>query len=152
MKKNKMLSEIQDKILYPLLGYYVNNVITSIFYHEDILFFKDSYGQIGKIIKDHNSDLKIIINEEIIDIIEHEIFDIILNINEENNIEKYINKLNLLLNNSKLKYKSKILITKIINILRNIIIFSNLIPLKSSIIYPYYIFNNKKIKIIISLN
>ena len=147
-----MLSKIQNRALYPVLEHYTGSKIISISSEYGILLFKNSWGQTGKVIEDSEGNWEIIIGDEIVDIIEQDIFNVLIKSNEKNTIEDYLYQLNSLINKPKLKYRSKLLIAEIIRFLEDYILTSDFIPKKPLIIGPFTIFNYKGNRMVNCLN
>jgi len=147
-----MLSKTQNQALYPVLQHYTGSQIISISSENGILLFKNSWGQTGKVIENSDGDWQVIIENEIVDIIEQDVFNILIKPNKKNTLEDYLYQLNSLMNQSKLKYRSKLLIAEIIKFLEDYILTSDFLPKKFLIISPFIIFNYKGNKIINCLN
>ena len=148
-----MLTNSQSQALYPVLQHYTGVKIVSITCNEDDrLIFNTSWGESGLLIENNEGDWEIIIGKELVDRIEKDVFDALVKPSVKSNIEEYIQILDHLAKDTKVSYRSKVLVSQILGILEEFILNSNFVPKKEIKFGPFWIFSYKGNKFINSLN
>ena len=147
-----MLTPSQSQALYPVLQHYTGTKIVSISDRGEELIFSNSWGQSGLLIENTKGDWEIIIGQELVDRIEKDVFEALVKPTVKSNIEEYIKILDHLTTDSKVSYRSKVLVSQILGILEEFILNSDFLPKKEIKLGPFWIFNYKGNKFINSLN
>ena len=112
-----MLTPSQSQALYPVLQHYTGTKIVSISDRGEELIFSNSWGQSGLLIENNKGDWEIIIGQELVDRIEKDVFEALVKPTVKSNIEEYIKILDHLTTDSKVSYRSKVLVSQILGIL-----------------------------------
>jgi hypothetical protein len=147
-----MLTPSQSQALYPVLQHYTGTKIVSISDRGEELIFSNSWGQSGLLIENNKGDWEIIIGQELVDRIEKDVFEALVKPTVKSNIEEYIKILDHLTTDSKVSYRSKVLVSQILGILEEFILNSDFLPKKEIKLGSFWIFNYKGNKFINSLN
>jgi hypothetical protein len=148
------MSPIQNKSLYPILEHYTGSVITSVdaTVHGNFMF-NTKEGNTGFLIKDIlGKNWLIQIDGESVDSIEKEVFDTLVNPDSKSTLEDYLDKLHILVLSDDVKYRSKVLVSKMSSILEEYILNSDFVPSKEIRIGTFSIFGFKNKRFTYCLN
>lgn len=148
-----MCNFVQNQALYSVLQHYIGEKIISVLVHEDGGLIFDTFSEKkGVINQDLNGNWNVIIGNKIVDIIEKDVFNLLVKPNKKNSLENYIHTLNSLILNKKISKRSKLLIYNIILFLENYIMNSEFLPKNNLRIGLFGIFNYNGKKFIYCLN
>lgn len=145
------LTPLQNQALYPVLQHYTGSVIMDIFLQNDVIFFNTLLGNKGEIFENNNGDWSISIEGEIIEVVEKDVFQILINPSNNQILEDYWEKLNEL-SSLQLRWRSKTLLNGIISVLREYIMNSDFNPLRPIRVDEFVVYDLKGNKTIICLN
>lgn len=148
------MTPIQNKSLYPILEHYTGSVITSVdaIVHGNFAFSTKD-GNNGFLIKDIlGKNWLIQIDGESVDSIEKEVFDTLVNPDSKSTLEDYLDKLHVLALSDNVKYRSKVLVSKMSAILEEYILNSDFVPNKELRIGTFSIFGFKNKRFTYCLN
>ena len=147
-----MLSELQSQALYPVLQHYTGSKITFIYLEGENLAFDTIDGESGEVLENHEGNWDIVINGEVIENIERMVFEVLVNPDQKITMDLYLIQLNELVNRSKLKYRSKLLVRAIIKLLEDYILTSDFAPKIPIQIGPFIIGSHSGIRTFQCLN
>ena len=151
MNNMEELTPLQSQALYPVLQHYTGAPIIDVFLKNEFINFNTMLWSSGKILEDINGDWKILIEDEIVDVVEREVFQILIKPSGNQMLEDYWEKLNELVN-LPLRYRSKTLLNGIISVLKEYIISSDFNPTKPIKAGSFVVQDLKGKKTIICLN
>jgi hypothetical protein len=151
MNNMEELTPLQSQALYPVLQHYTGAPIIDVFLKNEVINFNTMLGSAGKIMEDINGDWKILIEDEIVDVVERDVFQILIKPSKNQMLGDYWEKLNELVN-LPLRYRSKTLLNGIISVLKEYIISSDFNPIKPIKVGSFVVQDLKGKKTIICLN
>jgi hypothetical protein len=151
MNNMEELTPLQSQALYPVLQHYTGAPIIDVFLKNEVINFNTMLGSAGKIMEDINGDWKILIEDEIVDVVERDVFQILIKPSKNQMLGDYWGKLNELVN-LPLRYRSKTLLNGIISVLKEYIISSDFNPIKPIKVGSFVVQDLKGKKTIICLN
>lgn len=149
-----MLTPSQNKALNQVLQHYIGGKIIDIRSNEDgdNMIFSTPLGVNGILSENSEGNWSIIINDEVVDVIEKEVFKILVNPGKKMILDEYLNNLNELIDRQDLKFRSKSLIKSIMKLLEGYILSPDFVPKKDIKVGIHYIVNFKGNKFINCLN
>ncbi len=133
-----MLNYIQNRALYPVLQHYTGSQISKISNEGEKTVFDTYLGQHGYLLEDYQGDWEIIIEDEIVEKIEKEVFDILIKPSNKSTLEDYLEILSSLMKKN-IKHRSKLLVGQMLKVLEDYIIQSDYTPKKPIIISPFVV-------------
>lgn len=146
-----MLTGTQNKALQSVLLHYTGKEMQSITPFDDLIVFVTPAGESGRITRNFDGDMEIIIGDELVDIIEKRVYNLLITPDVGNSLEVYMKELRTLCAD-KISYRSKILIEQILKILELCVLNSDFIPAQSLEVKPFVIHNYKGEKLLYCLN
>jgi len=146
-----MLTGTQNKALQSVLLHYTGKEMQSITPFDDLIVFITPTGESGRIIRNLDGDMQIIIGDDLVDIIEKRVYNILITPDVGNSLEVYMKELRTLCAD-KISHRSKLLIEQILKILELCVLNSDFIPAKSLEVKPFVIHNYKGEKLLYCLN
>lgn len=123
------LSLTQRQALYPILQHYVGATIIDVFFQNDVINFNTMIGNKGEVLKNTSGDWDILIEGEMVDVVEKDVFEVLVKPTNSQTLEDYMEKLNELINLT-LRWRSKTLLSGIISVLNEYIINSDYSPIR----------------------
>ena len=152
-KMNNMeeLTPLQSQALYPVLQHYTGAAIIDVFVQNEAINFNTMLGSKGKISEDINGDWRISIEGEMVDVVERDVFQILVKPSKDQMLEDYWEKLNELMG-LQLRWRSKTLLKGIISVLHEYIINSDFNPIRPIRVGEFVVQDLRGNKTIICLN
>lgn len=148
-----MLNLEREKALYPIIKHYTGADVQSVYCEdEEIYTFTTVLGEYGEVYKSLDGDWNIKIENRVVESIEDIVFNILVTPREKSEMTQFIDRARTVLNDDKIRYRSKVLITNIVKILEDVVLNSSFVPKKSMVISPFWVFIYKGKKFINGLN
>jgi hypothetical protein len=139
-------------ILFPIIEHYAGITVSKIRRIDELVLFRTSLGQGGKIERNIEGDWDLVVDDEKVAEIEDILFSIFCESQDQPPIDKYYNKLLGLRNKGVLNYKSNILVDQLIISIEFLILNMD-VELEDPIsIGPFFTFNHNKTKHVLVLN
>ena len=147
-----MLNLSREKALYPIIKHYTGMDVYSVYEEENGYRFTTVLGEDGEINKSFEGDWDIIIENKKVESIEDIVFNILVLPEEKSEMSQFIKKAKGIIEDSTVRYQSKILLDNIIKILEEFVLNSEYVPNTNMIIPPFWVCIYKGRKFINGLN
>lgn len=141
-----------NDILFPIIEHYTGIRVSRIKRSDELVLFKTSLGQGGKIERNIEGDWDLVIDDEKVAEIEDILFSVFCESKDQPPIDKYYNKLVGLKNKGVLNYKSNILVDQLIASIEFLILNMDVELEDPLAMGPFFTFNHNGTKHVLVLN